>query len=332
VLFRDAAAIEHLRKVDTLIVDKTGTLTEGKPAFNSVVAAPGYTDEDVLQLAASLDQGSEHPLARAIVDAAKQRGLALTRPQRFESASGIGVRGLVDGASIALGNTALMESEGVDWRPLAQQAERLRAAGASVMYLSSGARLVGLLAVADPIKSTTREALAELKAMGITVVMATGDGVTTARSVAARLGIDDYHGEVKPHDKLALVEKLQRQDCIVAMAGDGINDAPALAKADVGIAMGAGTDVAIHSAHLTLVKGDLRGIAAAYRISVATVRNMWQNLGFAFVYNALGIPIAAGVLYPFNGQLLSPMMAALAMSLSSVSVIANALRLRGTKK
>jgi Cu+-exporting ATPase len=332
VLFRDAAAIEDLRKIDTLIVDKTGTLTEGRPAFNSVAAAPGCSDEAVLQLAASIDQGSEHPLARAIVDAANQQGLALTRPERFESASGIGVRGVVGGASVALGNRALMESEGVDWRPLEQQAEPLRAEGASVMYLSSDGRLVGLLAVSDPIKATTGEALAELRAMGISVVMATGDGVTTARSVAAKLGIDEYYGEVKPHDKLALVEKLQQQGKIVAMAGDGINDAPALAKANVGIAMGTGTDVAIHSAHLTLVKGDLRGIAVAHRISVATVKNMWQNLGFAFIYNALGIPLAAGVLYPINGQLLSPIVAALAMSLSSVSVIGNALRLRGTKK
>lgn len=331
VLFRDAAAIEDLRKVDTLIVDKTGTLTEGKPAFNSVVPAPGYKDEDVLQIAASVDQGSEHPLAHAIVTEANKRGLVLTKPESFESASGIGVRGLVGGAKIALGNTALMESEGVDWQPLAGPAEQLRAEGASVMYLASSGRLVGLIAVSDPIKATTREALVELRAMGLTVVMATGDGVTTAKSVAAKLGIDEYYGEVKPQDKLALVEKLQKQGKIVAMAGDGINDAPALAKANVGIAMGTGTDVAINSAHLTLVKGDLRGISVAHGISVATVKNMWQNLGFAFVYNALGIPLAAGALYPFTGQLLSPMVAALAMSLSSVSVITNALRLRGAK-
>jgi len=329
VLFRDAAAIEDLRKVDTLIVDKTGTLTEGKPAFNTVVAAQGYDDEYVLQLAASLDQGSEHPLAHAIVAEAKSRGISLSKPESFESASGIGVTGVVDGKRIALGNTALMESLGVAWAGLTGHAESLRAEGASVMYLAEDGTLVGILAVSDPIKATTTEALTNLRNDGITVVMATGDGITTARSVASKLGIDEFHGEVKPQDKLALVDKLQKQGRVVAMAGDGINDAPALAKANVGVAMGTGTDVAINSAHITLVKGDLRGIAVARSISVQTVRNMWQNLGFAFVYNALGVPLAAGVLYPFTGQLLSPMIAALAMSLSSVSVITNALRLRG---
>ena len=329
VLFRDAAAIEDLRKVNTLIVDKTGTLTEGKPAFNTVVAAPGYNDEYVLQLAASLDQGSEHPLAHAIVAEAKTRGILLSKPETFESASGIGVTGIVDGKRVALGNTALMESLSVDWHALTEPAESLRAEGASVMYLAEGGALVGILAVSDPIKATTIEALTTLRNDGITVVMATGDGTTTARSVASKLGIDEFYGEVKPQDKLALVDKLQKEGRVVAMAGDGINDAPALAKANVGVAMGTGTDVAINSAHITLVKGDLRGIAVARSISVQTVRNMWQNLGFAFVYNALGIPLAAGVLYPFTGQLLSPMVAALAMSLSSVSVITNALRLRG---
>ena len=332
VLFRDAAAIEDLKKVDTLIVDKTGTLTEGKPSFNSVVAAPGFKDEDVLQMAASIDQGSEHPLAHAIVNEANRRALRLTKPDSFESASGIGVRGTVGGVHIALGNTALMDADKVDWRPLAEVAERLRTEGASVMYLSSDGVLAGLIAVSDPIKATTREAIEGLRAAGLTVIMATGDGVTTAKSVAERLGITEFYGEVKPQDKLALVEKLQKQGKVVAMAGEGINDAPALAKANVGIAMGTGTDVAINSAHVALVKGDLRGIALARRISVDTVRNMWQNLGFAFVYNALGIPLAAGVLYPFTGQLLSPMIAALAMSLSSVSVITNALRLRGTRR
>ncbi len=329
VLFRDAAAIEDLRKVNTIIVDKTGTLTEGKPAFNTVVAAPGYNDEYVLQLAASLDQGSEHPLAHAIVAEAKNRGILLSKPETFESASGIGVTGIVGGKRVALGNTALMESVNVDWRALTGPAENLRAEGASVMYLAEGGVLVGLLAVSDPIKATTIEALTNLRNDGITVVMATGDGITTARSVASKLGIEEFYGEVKPQDKLALVDKLQKEGRVVAMAGDGINDAPALAKANVGVAMGTGTDVAINSAHITLVKGDLRGIAVARSISVQTVRNMWQNLGFAFVYNALGIPLAAGVLYPFTGQLLSPMVAALAMSLSSVSVITNALRLRG---
>lgn len=329
VLFRDAAAIEDLRKVNTIIVDKTGTLTEGKPAFNTVVAAPGYNDEYVLQLAASLDQGSEHPLAHAIVAEAKNRAILLSKPETFESASGIGVTGIVGGKRVALGNTALMESLDVDWHALTGPAESLRAEGASVMYLAQGGVLVGLLAVSDPIKATTIEALTNLRNDGITVVMATGDGITTARSVASKLGIEEFYGEVKPQDKLALVDKLQKEGRVVAMAGDGINDAPALAKANVGVAMGTGTDVAINSAHITLVKGDLRGIAVARSISVQTVRNMWQNLGFAFVYNALGIPLAAGVLYPFTGQLLSPMAAALAMSLSSVSVITNALRLRG---
>ncbi|MGB7481220.1 MAG: heavy metal translocating P-type ATPase [Burkholderiaceae bacterium] len=328
VLFRDAAAIERMRQVDTLIVDKTGTLTEGKPAFDSVVAAPGFDEEAVLQTAASIDQGSEHPLAHAIVAEARRRGLTLTRAESFESSSGIGVRGTLAGQRIALGNTALMESENVDWRVLASQAEALRGEGASVMYLACDGRLTGLIAVSDPIKATTPEAMEALRAAGLTVVMATGDGVTTAQSVARKLGIAEVHGEVKPHDKLLLVERLQGQGRVVAMAGDGINDAPALAKADVGIAMGTGTDVAIQSAHVTLIRGDLRAIVRARTLSVDTVRNMRQNLGFAFVYNALGIPLAAGVLYPFTGQLLSPLIAALAMSLSSVSVISNALRLR----
>jgi Cu+-exporting ATPase len=332
ILFRDAAAIESMRKIDTLIVDKTGTLTEGKPAFDRVVAAPRFADQDVLQIAASIDQGSEHPLAHAIVAEARQRGLTLDKPETFESSSGIGVRGTVAGRQIALGNTALMDAEKVDWRVLAEQAEGLRSEGASVMYLASDGRLVGLLAVSDPIKSTTAEALKTLKDDGLNIVMATGDGVTTAQSVGRKLGISEVYGEVKPQDKLSLVEKLQSQGRKTAMVGDGINDSPALARADVGIAMGTGTDVAINSAHVTLVKGDLRAIARARLLSVETVRNMRQNLGFAFVYNALGIPLAAGLLYPFTGQLLSPMIAALAMSLSSVSVITNALRLRGTAK
>ncbi len=329
ILFRDAAAIEYMRKIDTLIVDKTGTLTEGKPAFDRVVAAPGFSETDVLQIAASIDQGSEHPLAHTIVDEARSRGLTLDKPETFESASGIGVRGVVAGKRIALGNTTLMEQENVDWRILVRQAEQLRNDGASVMYLAADSHLVGLLAVSDPIKSTTAEALQTLKDAGLTVVMATGDGVTTAKSVAKKLGIEEVYGEVKPQDKLTLVERFQKAGKIVAMAGDGINDAPALAKSNVGVAMGTGTDVAINSAHVTLVKGDLRAIARARSLSVETVRNMRQNLVFAFIYNALGIPLAAGLLYPFTGQLLSPMIAALAMSLSSVSVITNALRLRG---
>ena len=328
VLFRDAAAIEQLRTIDTLIVDKTGTLTEGKPAFHAVIAAPGFTQDEALRIAASLDQGSEHPLAHAIVAEARQRKLALDTPEEFESGSGIGVRGKVAGREVILGNTALMEDEHVAWNGLAEQAEALRLMGASVMYLAVDAQLAGLLAVADPLKASTTEALAGLKAAGIRVVMATGDGLTTARAVAARLGIDEVHGEVKPRDKVDLVARLQGEGRKVAMAGDGINDAPALAKADVGIAMGTGTDVAMNSAQVTLVKGDLRGILRARALSVATVGNMRQNLAFAFVYNALGVPLAAGLLYPFTGLLLSPLIAALAMSFSSVSVITNALRLR----
>jgi Cu+-exporting ATPase len=328
LLFRDAAAIEGMCKVDTLIVDKTGTLTEGKPAFDRIVPAPGCSEADVLRLAGSIDQGSEHPLAHAIVAEARKRGLALIKPERFESSSGIGVRGVVSGQRIALGNTALMDEEKVDWRELTSQAEELRGEGASVMYLAADGRLVGLIALSDPIKASTPEALEALRAQGLTIIMATGDGLTTARAVGKKLGIAEVYGEVKPRDKLALVERLQKEGKVVAMAGDGINDAPALAKSDVGIAMGTGTDVAIHSAHLTLVKGDLRGIVRARMLSLETVRNMRQNLGFAFVYNSLGIPLAAGILYPFTGQLLSPVIAALAMSLSSVSVISNALRLR----
>ena len=329
VLFRDAAAIENLRKIDTLIVDKTGTLTEGHPRFERAIAAPGFAEGDVLRLAASLDQGSEHPLAAAIVAAARDRGLALDQPDRFDSESGIGVRGTVANQSLALGNTALMQQLGVDVSALAAQAEALRVQGASVMHLAVDGRLAGLLAVSDPIKATTSDALAVLRRVGLRIVMATGDGLTTARAVGQRLGLAEVHGEVKPADKLKLVEKLQAEGRRVAMAGDGINDAPALARADVGIAMGTGTDVAMNSAQLTLVKGDLRGIATARALSVATVANMKQNLAFAFVYNALGVPLAAGVLFPFTGWLLSPMIAALAMSLSSASVISNALRLRG---
>ena len=328
VLFRDAAAIENFRKVDTLIVDKTGTLTEGKPRFERAVAAPGFTEDELLRLAASLDQGSEHPLADAIVKAARERGLALDKAEGFESITGIGVQGSVGGQKMALGNTALMAQLGVPVETLKAQAEALRATGASVMFMAVEGRAAGLLAVSDPIKANTAEALASLKASGLRVIMATGDGLTTARAVAATLGIDEVHGEVKPADKLALADTLQRQGRIVAMAGDGINDAPALAKADVGVAMGTGTDVAMNSAQVTLVKGDLRGIAQARLISQETIANMKQNLAFAFVYNALGVPLAAGVLYPFTGWLLSPMIAALAMSLSSVSVISNALRLR----
>lgn len=328
VLFRDAAAIENLRKIDTLIVDKTGTLTEGRPAFDKAVSAGDLTADDVLRIAASLDQGSEHPLADAIVSAARERGLKLSPVEEFESNSGIGVCGRVDGKMLALGNTALMEHKNVDVIALSDTAETFRTSGASVMYLAVDGKLAGLLAVSDPIKQTTPEAVEALKAAGIRIIMATGDGVSTAKAVAGRLGIDEIHGEVTPGDKLDLVNKLQSEGRVVAMAGDGINDAPALAKANVGIAMGTGTDVAMSSAQVTLVKGDLRGISTARLLSEKTVANMKQNLGFAFIYNALGVPLAAGVLYPFTGLLLSPMFAALAMSLSSVSVVFNALRLR----
>ncbi|WP_370583752.1 heavy metal translocating P-type ATPase [Polaromonas sp. CG_9.7] len=330
VLFRDAAAIENLCKVDTLIVDKTGTLTEGKPAFEVALGANGFSEDEVLRLAASLDQGSEHPLAAAIVNAARERKLALEKAEDFDSASGIGVKGVVGGKSLAIGNTTLMQQLGIDVAPLADRAEQLRSTGASVMHLAVDGQLAGLLAVSDPIKASTEEALISLRKSGLRIIMATGDGLTTAQAVGKRLGIDEVHGEVKPQDKLHLVERLQKEGRIVAMAGDGINDAPALARADVGIAMGTGTDVAMNSAQLTLVKGDLRGIATARALSVATVANMKQNLGFAFIYNLLGVPLAAGLLFPFTGWLLSPMVAAVAMSLSSVSVISNALRLRIT--
>ena len=328
VLFRDAAAIENFHKIDTLIIDKTGTLTEGRPVFDRVVALSGMEKSEVLRLAASLDQGSEHPLADAIVRASREQGLRLEQPENFESGSGIGVQGVVSGHQLSLGNTALMEQLDISVQSLIPQAEQLRTEGASVMYLAVDGVLSGLLAVSDPIKVSTYEAVSELKRAGLRIIMATGDGLTTARAVGARLGIDEVHGEVKPADKLKLVNQLQQQGYIVAMAGDGINDAPALAMANVGIAMGTGTDVAMNSAQVTLVKGDLRGIAIARSLSEATVSNMKQNLMFAFLYNALGIPIAAGILYPFTGWLLSPMIAAVAMSFSSASVITNALRLR----
>ena len=329
VLFRDAEALETLRRIDTLIVDKTGTLTLGRPVFARAIGVSPFTEDDVLRIAASIDQGSEHPLANAIVEAARSRGLKLSKAESFESATGIGVRGVVESRSVVLGNTRLVTEAGGDAAPLAADAEKLRGEGASVVYLAVDGRLAGLLAVHDPIKESTRGAIEALHQAGIRIVMATGDGPTTAQAVARKLGIDQVYGEMRPQDKADLVARLQGEGRRVAMAGDGINDAPALARANVGIAMGTGTDVAMNSAQVTLVKGDLRGIARARQLSEATVRNMYQNLLFALIYNAFGVPIAAGVLYPFFGILLSPLIAAAAMSFSSVSVVSNALRLRG---
>ena len=330
VLFRDAQAIEQLRLIDTLIVDKTGTLTEGRPAFRDTLSYAGFDADQILSLAGSLEKGSEHPLAEAIVAEAQRRGLNLVAAQDFDSLTGQGVRGRVSDQDVVLGNQSLMASIGADVAPLQSSAERLRKEGASVMFLAVNGRLAGAIAVADPIKTTTLPALNLLRADGLHVVMASGDAQATAEAVGRTLGIDDVRGGVKPQDKAELVQQLKAQGRRVAMAGDGINDAPALAAADVGIAMGTGTDVAMSSAQLTLVKGDLRRIVQARAISSSTVANMKQNLGFAFVYNAIGVPIAAGLLYPSFGLLLSPMMAALAMSLSSVSVVTNALRLSGS--
>lgn len=331
VLFRDAEAIEHLRLIDTLIVDKTGTLTEGRPTFRDVLVAEGFAADDILGLAASLERGSEHPLAAAIVAEATHRGITLEDAKEFESMTGLGVAGRVGKRRIALGNQAMMSRFHADLAELAPAAEALRQDGGSVMYLAVDGRIAGAIAVADAIKSTTRPALDALRKAGVHVVMASGDAQLTAEAVGRALGIEDVRGEVRPKDKAELVSSFQRKGHRVAMAGDGINDAPALAAADIGIAMGTGTDVAMSSAQITLVKGDLGAILRARTLSEATVRNMKQNLGFAFAYNTLGVPIAAGVLYPVFGWLLSPMMAALAMSLSSVSVVTNALRLARTR-
>jgi Cu+-exporting ATPase len=328
VLFRDAEAIERLRGVDTLVLDKTGTLTVGRPAFRALETSAGFTTDELLRLAASLEQGSEHPLADAIVREARARGLSLVAAQDFTSLTGQGVRGRVDGRALVLGNAALLQAAGADVIVLEAAAERLRQDGATVVYLGVDGVAAGLLAVADPVKAGAADALAALRAAGLHIVMATGDSPTTAAAVARALGIAEYHAALRPEDKFALIERLQAEGRRVAMAGDGINDAPALARADLGIAMGTGTDVAMSNAAVTLVKGELGGIVRARDIARAAVANMQQNLWFAFLYNALGVPIAAGMLYPAFGLLLSPMLAALAMSLSSVSVVGNALRLR----
>jgi Cu+-exporting ATPase len=331
VLIKNAEALERFAAVDTLVVDKTGTLTEGKPKVTTLVPAEGVSGEELLELAASLERASEHPLAAAIVAAANERGLALHEANNFDSMTGKGVRGTVDGRTVALGNQRLLDDLGVEPGALAERAEKQRAEGETVMFVVVDGKTAGLIGVADPIKATTREALDALRADGLRIVMLTGDNRTTAAAVARKIGIEKIHAEVLPEHKNEVVRRLREDGRIVAMAGDGINDAPALAQADVGIAMGTGADVALESAGITLIKGDLRGLVRARRLSEATMRNVRQNLFFAFVYNALGVPVAAGVLYPFTGALLSPIIAAAAMSLSSVSVIANALRLRAVR-
>jgi Cu+-exporting ATPase len=327
VLIKNAESLERVEKIDTLVIDKTGTLTEGKPKVVAVRAFGGVAEGDLLRLAASLEHGSEHPLAAAIVEAATERKLALSPVQDFDSPSGKGVTGTVEGRRIDIGNRLMMQAGAIDVSALEKTAEDLRSAGATAIFVAIDGRASGVLAIADPIKATTPEAIQALREAGIRVVMLTGDNRTTAEAVARKLGIAEVEAEVLPEDKGKVVERLRKEGRIVAMAGDGVNDAPALAAADVGIAMGTGTDVAIQSAGVTLVKGDLKGIVTARRLSQATMGNIRQNLFFAFIYNAVGVPIAAGVLYPVFGLLLSPIIAAAAMALSSVSVIANALRL-----
>jgi len=328
VLFRDAQAIENLRNIDTLVLDKTGTITIGRPTLDRVVAVNGHTEAQVLSWASGLDRTSEHPLARAVVTGAESRNARPATVTAFQSVTGQGVRGQSEGRALALGNAALMQTVGANIDSVSKEADALRREGRTVIFLSVDGQLAGAIAVGDAIKDTTPNALKQLKAEGLRLVMLTGDNEATARAVAKNLPIDEVIAEVQPQDKANVVARLQAQGRKVAMAGDGINDAPALAKADVGIAMGTGTDVAMESAQVTLVKGDLTGIVRARQLSEATVRNIRQNLFFAFGYNALGIPVAAGLLYPLTGWLLSPLLAALAMSLSSVSVISNALRLR----
>ncbi|MEO9529394.1 MAG: HAD-IC family P-type ATPase, partial [Roseibium sp.] len=332
-LVKTAEALERLASVDTLVIDKTGTLTEGKPSVSEVVPAPGSTEDDLLRLAAALEKGSEHPLAESILEEAARRGLDLPETAGFEAVTGKGVRALVEGSEILFGNAAFADETGADLSDLADRAGELAELGKTVMHLvrrsGGAAQLIGLVAVADPVKPNARAAIDALHQDGIRIVMATGDAPRTAAAVAGALGIDEVHAGVLPAGKKQLIEDLRASGRVVAMAGDGVNDAPALAAADVGLAMGTGADVAVESAGLTLLKGDLEGIRRARTLARETVRNIRQNLFFAFVYNAVGVPVAAGVLYPVFGILLSPMLAALAMSLSSVSVVGNALRLRG---
>jgi Cu+-exporting ATPase len=328
VLIKNAEALEIMEKVDTLVIDKTGTLTEGKPVLVTVQAADGFAEAEVLQLAASLERASEHPLAEAIVSGAADRGMSLSQTDDFDSVTGMGVTGKVNGRTVALGNIRLLEKLAIDPGTLPQQAEAGRAAGQTLMFVAIDGKAAGMVGVADPIKDSTQEAIRDLHAAGVKVVMLTGDSRTTAHAVADKLNIDQVEAEVLPQQKAEIVKQLQAGGRIVAMAGDGINDAPALAQSHVGIAMGTGTDVAMESAGVTLVKGDLRGIVRARHLSQAVMRNIRQNLFFAFIYNSLGVPVAAGVLYPVFGLLLSPMLAAVAMSFSSVSVIGNSLRLR----
>lgn len=328
VLIKNAESLEIMEKVDTLIIDKTGTLTEGKPKLMEVVVASGFEQNETLRLVASLEQSSEHPLASAIVKGAQEKGITLSTVQNFSSTTGKGVQGMVDGHNVALGNAAMLTSLGMNADSLVQAADQLRAKGQTAMFAAIDGKPAAIISVADPIKTTTPEALKQLKAEGLHIVMLTGDSKATAKAIAEQLGIEDYEAEVLPERKSELVRQLQEKGSKVAMAGDGVNDAPALAQAHVGIAMGTGTDVAMESAGVTLVKGDLIGIVRARRLSHATMSNIRQNLFFAFVYNALGVPIAAGLLYPFFGLLLSPVIASAAMALSSVSVIANSLRLK----
>ena len=331
VLVRDAEALERMERVDTLVIDKTGTLTEGKPKVVAIMAAQGFDENEVLRLAASVERASEHPLASAIFNAAKDRKLALEEVRDFDSPSGKGAIGMVGGKKIALGNAVLMQQLRIETKEMDAAAETQRGSGATAIYVAVDGRVAGVIAIADPIKDGAKRALDLLRQEGLRIVMLTGDNVTTARAVAAQLGIEDVEADVLPDRKSAVVQHLQKQGRRVAMAGDGINDAPALAAADVGIAMGGGTDAAIESAGITLLRGDLIGLVHARELSLATMSNIRQNLAFAFIYNAAGVPIAAGVLYPVFGLLLSPMVGAAAMAMSSISVISNALRLSRVK-